>query len=171
MRLPVFFIVMLVAACSGNRGAAPIFPEAAAVGTVRDVLVVTNRVPLDGVMFGPERSFSTSRLQLGVSVPPSRAGGTISDGEDRPDPERDFTLVSRAEIDSRTAFRKKISDVAQSGDGSVTFFTHGYNNTFVEPVYRIAQLAHDLELKGALMTLAWPSRGSALGYQYDTDST
>ncbi|MEO0937373.1 MAG: alpha/beta fold hydrolase [Pseudomonadota bacterium] len=171
MRRLLLSLTLLLAGCASDRGAAPIVPEAARVGTVRDVFVVTNRVPADKEMFGFERAFSPSRLSLGVSVPPNRQPGTVSKGWSRPNPARDFTLVSRTDHPDRASFRRDLAQTVAAKGGTVSMFVHGYNNTFVDPVFRMAQLAHDLELPSALVTLSWPSRANPLGYQYDTDST
>lgn len=47
---------------------------------------------------------------------------------------------------------------------------HGFNNTFAEGTYRIAQMAHDLDLPGTVVHYSWPSAAEPLGYAYDRDS-
>ena len=49
-------------------------------------------------------------------------------------------------------------------------FVHGFNNTFAEGLYRIAQLSHDLDLPRVTVHYSWPSAGQALGYVHDRDS-
>jgi len=52
----------------------------------------------------------------------------------------------------------------------VVVFVHGFNNSFSDAAFRMAQLGHDLELPGAHVSYAWPSRANPLGYGYDQDS-
>ncbi|MEL7097428.1 MAG: alpha/beta fold hydrolase [Pseudomonadota bacterium] len=170
--LIVFSLIALLAACTDDRGVSPIVPEAAQIGTVRDVYVVTNRAPHDTHIFGIERAFSSSYLRLGVSIPPQRTPGTVRNGHSKPNPRADFTLVSRTDHPDRAQFRADLARGVQASQRkAATLFVHGYNNTFVDPVFRLAQLAHDLQLPSALVALSWPSRAQPLGYQYDTDST
>lgn len=150
----------------------PLVPEAAQSGPQRDVFVVTNRKPSETHIFGIERAFTYSYLRFGVSIPVERAPGSVSNGHSKPDPQTDFTLTHRTDHPNRAAFRTDLTRAVRASDeNAATLFVHGYNNTFVDPIFRLAQLAHDLELPSALVALSWPSRAQALGYQYDTDST
>lgn len=172
MRWIVLCLVFVVAGCS-NRTAAPIVPSALSVGTNKTVFVGTTRKQGPEGLFGIERS-SLSLLQLQVSIPPQRTPGTISDGLDKPNPMRDFTIADQHLFSTPSAFRNTLRKDIQS-DGltqdEVTIYVHGFNNSFADTAFRIAQLSHDLDLPGPMATYAWPSRGHPLGYEYDADST
>lgn len=170
MRNYLISIVIVLAACA-PRGEITIDPAAARVGTVHEVLVGTTRATE-----GPERSEDVRYGRVDISVPPQREAGTIKFPEKgkRPDPRTDFIATHRLEYPSREAFRQAVrQQLASTGMRShqdAVIFVHGYNNTFAEGLYRFAQFAHDLELPGAYMHFAWPSRGQALAYAADRDS-
>lgn len=53
---------------------------------------------------------------------------------------------------------------------TVIIFVHGFNNTFAEGLYRMAQLVHDLEMPGVAVHYSWSSAAKPLGYVHDKDS-
>ncbi|MEL7130870.1 MAG: alpha/beta fold hydrolase [Pseudomonadota bacterium] len=172
MRTILFILIFVVAACS-DRTAAPILPEAKTIGTNRTVFVGTTRAMNEAGEFGIGRSPSLNLLQATVSLPPGRALGTVSDGQDRPRPDRDFVLAALDTYTSDDAFRSALSaelSALPPAEQEVTVFVHGFNNSFSNAAFRIAQLAEDLEVPGTHITYAWPSRGNPLGYEYDRDS-
>ncbi len=171
MRLFASLILLLLTACSG-RIIAPLVPDALDVGTPQTVFVATNRAQIEDGHFGYGRSNELQMMRMLVSVPPNRTIGSISDGQESPNPERDFALVQRDLYASVNAFQSGLrASLAKSEDKEIIIYIHGYNNSFADPAFRMAQLSHDLHLNGPVISFAWPSRASALGYQYDTDST
>ncbi|WP_299547897.1 alpha/beta fold hydrolase [uncultured Tateyamaria sp.] len=172
MRAILFVLIFLLAACS-DRTDAPIIPGAKFIGTNRDVFIGTTRSLNGAGEFGIGRSSTLKLLQATVSLPPGRALGSVSDGQDRPKPERDFTLAALGTYDSSDAFRAALAaDLASrpEAEREVTLFVHGFNNSFTNSAFRVAQLAEDLEVPGTHVTYSWPSRGNPLGYEYDQDS-
>ncbi|WP_299203363.1 alpha/beta fold hydrolase [uncultured Tateyamaria sp.] len=172
MRAILFILVLIVAACS-DRTAAPILPEAQLVGKNRDVFIGTTRSMNAAGEFGIGRSASLNLLQATVSLPPGRTLGSVSDGQERPKPDRDFTIAALNIYESNDVFRKALAaDLASHppSERDVTLFVHGFNNSFTNSAFRIAQMAEDLELPGTHVTYSWPSRGNPLGYEYDQDS-
>lgn len=172
MRWLTLLMMILLIGCS-DRTAAPIVPDALNVGVNRTVFIGTTRAKNAAGEFGIGRSQRLSLLQSEVSIPPNREIGTVSDGFDRPKPERDFTLASLSQHNDPQSFTtalKREIDRSSRGRREVTVFVHGFNNSFADAAFRMAQLGHDLELPGALVTYAWPSRANPLGYEYDQDS-
>lgn len=173
---PALAVLAVLAACS-PRGEIRLVPEAAAVGQVQDVFVGTTRGidPATG-SFGPERlRGGVTFARFAVSVPPERELGTIDfPPPGRPaDPAVHFLTVSSRVYDGDTAFRTELAAALRTsrrGTREVTVFTHGFNNTFAEGLYRIAQMRHDLDLPGVAVHYAWPSLGQPLGYVRDRDS-
>ncbi|QRM32002.1 alpha/beta fold hydrolase [Microvirga sp. VF16] len=54
------------------------------------------------------------------------------------------------------------------GDGrSIRLFVHGYNNSFQETVYRLAQITADAHDNRVAVLFAWPSKGRTLSYSAD----
>lgn len=172
MRWFLFFLTFNLVACS-DRTSAPIVPDALSIGTNRTVFVGTTRMEEENGVFGVGRSSTLRLLELDISIPPNREAGTISDGQDTPDPKKDFAIAKRKTLATPQSFQQRLrttlSDLpAQNRE--VTVFVHGYNNSFSDAVFRTAQLSEDLELPGASVAYAWPSRGHILGYEYDNDS-
>ena len=172
MRWVLIFLTFSLVACS-NRTAAPIISSALSIGTNRTVFVGTTRVEEKDGTFGIRRSSELQLLELDISIPPNRTAGTISDGQDNPKPQKDFVIAARNDFGSPLAFQHRLRRLFlnnPSAKREVTVFIHGYNNSFSDAAFRIAQLSEDLDLPGAAITYAWPSRGHPLGYEYDSDS-
>lgn len=173
MRWLLIFVTFSLVACS-NRTAAPIVPSALSIGTNRTVFVGTTRIEEEDGTFGIRRSSQLQLLELDVSIPPNRDAGTISDGQDKPNPQKDFVIAARKDFGSPASFQQHLREQFArnpTAKREVTVFVHGYNNSFADAAFRIAQLSEDLDLPGAAVAYAWPSRGHPLGYEYDNDST
>jgi len=107
-----------------------------------------------------------------VSVPPDRESGTISwpPRSGKIDPSKHFLTTHAGRFQSPGDFRAALSqDMRTHGDEAV-IFVHGFNNTFSEGMYRLAQMSHDLGLPGTIVHYSWPSAAQPLGYVYDRDS-
>ncbi|MCE8005527.1 alpha/beta fold hydrolase [Aestuariivita sp.] len=170
----VFLLVFAVSACATvDRMIAPVVPQAAEVAPTERVFFGTTRAPNPDGALGFGR---TSDLRLGVteiSVPPNRMPGQVSNGGATPDPLVDFVIAEEVGFPSTTAFQRALR--ANPGrrilpEREVTVFVHGFNNSFSDSLFRAAQIQYDLEVPGAMIVYSWPSRGHALGYEYDRDS-
>ena len=164
---------LLLAACV-DRSRAPIMPDAARVGTVQPVLTATLRDPdPDTGWFGPGRADKLRFLQLDVSIPPDRRKGRISRNFANPDPRRDFAIARRTDLATQADFLSQVSgEIAgkPANERDIVLYVHGYNNSFLDGVYRTAQMAHDFDLPAVPVHYAWPSAANPLGYTYDRDS-
>lgn len=172
MRWAILAILAVLSGCS-NRTAAPIVPSALDIGVNKTVFVGTTCQIDDDGTFGIRRSSTLALLELQVSIPPNREIGTISDGLDKPDPERDFVIAQQRQFETQAQFRTRLrQQLGRDGNASneVVVFVHGFNNSFADTAFRVAQLANDLDLPGSVVTYSWPSRGHPLGYEYDADS-
>lgn len=173
MALRLMIIGCLILAACADRVAAPIVPAALQIGSNQTVFVGTTRHEDPAGTFTIKRTPQLQLMQVAVSIPPNRDIGTISDGLEKPRPDRDFVLASRHDFKDAAQFGRALNaDIRASGspEREVTVFVHGYNNSFSDAVFRVAQMANDLELPGSFVSYAWPSRGNPLGYQYDADS-
>ncbi|MEO0503517.1 MAG: alpha/beta fold hydrolase [Pseudomonadota bacterium] len=172
MRLLIVLLMTLLVGCS-DRTAAPIVPQALEVGTNRTVFIGTTRAMNAAGEFGIGRATGLTLLETTVSIPPDREIGSLSDGFDKPRPDRDFVIAAQERHAERASFTRALrQEIDRSGESNreVTLFVHGFNNSFSDAAFRMAQLAEDLEVPGALVSYAWPSRGNPLGYEYDRDS-
>ena len=173
MRWRLLISMAVLMACS-DRTAAPVLPEALNIGINRTVFIGTTRAMNAAGEFGIGRSPTLSLLQSEVSIPPDREIGSLSDGFDKPKPERDFVLASLDRHNDRQSFAaslsREIDRSSEAGRREVTVFVHGFNNSFADSAFRMAQMGHDLDVPGALVSYSWPSRANPLGYEYDQDS-
>lgn len=177
----VIVVMTLLTACA-PRGEVVIDPAAAGVGTVEPVYIGTTRGP-DGKtpgVYGNARHTGLQFARLDVSIPPDRGAGDIvwppkraRADPSKADPNTQFVTVSAERYPSERAFQTDLRAALAKrprGNREAVVFVHGFNNTFAEGAYRMAQLGHDLKLPGVLVHYSWPSKGHPLGYVYDRDS-
>ena len=119
----------------------------------------------DGLNFGVVRvripedhKVGTIRLPGGISI--------FGYQTDPFDPKRHFhirsrQLVTRAEWDG---FVRELKPT------DALVFVHGFNNTFDDAAFRMAQIVWDLDYRGLPVLFSWPSRSGVLDYQYDRES-
>jgi len=176
IRKTALVLLMFLAAACAQRGSITIEPVARQVGKTETIFVGTQRAfdPETG-RFGSERSNKLSFARLDVSIPPDRAPGEIRWPRKgaAPDPQTDFLTERQIVFSDAASFR---SDLRQNMRNETAIkhqaliFVHGFNNTFAEGTYRIAQLSHDLGLPRVTVHYSWPSAGQPLGYVHDRDS-
>ncbi|MFM2391528.1 MAG: hypothetical protein RLZZ437_3083 [Pseudomonadota bacterium] len=168
-------IVLLCVGCA-QRGSITVAPEAVGVGTVVPIFVGTTRTfDVESQTFVSARSETVSFARYDVSVPPDRELGDISfvPRGRAANPAVDFVTTRAEVLANEASFRGGLSAALRArprGDRDAIVFVHGFNNTFAEGLYRLAQLSHDLEFPGVPVHYSWPSRGAALGYVADRDS-
>ena len=168
----VLFAILFIAACV-DRGATVIVPQAMQVGTIRDVHIATIRSPSEDGWFGRDRAEELSFTTLSVSIPPNRQPGRLKAGFANPDPMNEFTVAARHDIETEAAFVAELRQALlrkPANEREITLFVHGYNNSFLDGAYRMAQLYNDLDLPGVPVHYSWPSAANPLGYAYDRDS-
>ncbi|MEL6169511.1 MAG: alpha/beta fold hydrolase [Pseudomonadota bacterium] len=143
-----------------------------APGTLYPVFVATNRLPEAGDL-GPRRDEALRLTKINVSVPAARRPGEIRIGRADTNPALTFHAESATHFSSFSQFRTSLNRELSRrprGQREVIFYVHGFNNTFAEGVYRLAQLKHDLRLPAVGVHFSWPSSANPLGYGYDRDS-
>lgn len=168
--------LVFLAAC-GPRGEITYDPSAKGVGASRTIFVGTTRaIDTETGVFGRERQRGDPQFaRFAVSVPPGREPGEITwPRRGRPvDPQRDFVTTSAHVYPGAPAFRAELSRelaAEPSHQRDVVVFVHGFNNTFAEGLYRIAQLDNDMDLPAAVVHYSWPSSANLLDYVGDGDS-
>jgi esterase/lipase superfamily enzyme len=141
------------------------------------VWFATNRKPnaqLNG--FTVERHDSITRGRVEVFIPAAHRVGEIGnpfwERLRRLDLRDDHLKVLTVENQEKDAFYADIHDrmklVTENGDEPhALVFLHGFNCGFEEAAIRAAQLACDLDVRGATAFFSWPSRGSAVAYPVD----
>ncbi|ETD88084.1 alpha/beta hydrolase [Rhodobacter capsulatus] len=170
-RLLVVAAFLALISCA-PRGEIAYTPEPSA--DIRPVFVGSTRGldPETGAEFGHSRSETLQRARFDVSVPPDRGTGQLSyplQGR-KIDPRKDFVLAGSQKYPGAEAFQAALRQSLKKSGGEAVVFVHGFNNTFAEGLYRLAQMGVDFGLPKTLVYYAWPSRGQLLGYAYDRDS-
>jgi esterase/lipase superfamily enzyme len=176
MRRAITVLLAVALAACGQRGQITYDPSVPDVGTRQEIFVATSRT-LDRTIgdFTATRVPSDNYARFVVQVPPDRKPGKIGwPGQFRkPDPRRDFLTVDRDFYADRADFSADLARALGAlppGQREVRVFVHGFNNTFAEGLYRLAQLDKDLGFPGLSVHYAWPSKAKPLGYFADRDS-
>jgi len=143
------------------------------VGKV-DMLVATTRERSknEALRYSGERGEDIRLDNIVVSIPPAdrRQPGEIQwPRGTRPDPQTAFVVSKANEMteDGAMDWFKRTSGSKRQ----VLIFVHGFNTTYADAVLRFAQITHDIRTDAAPVLFTWPSRGSALEYVYDREST
>jgi esterase/lipase superfamily enzyme len=108
-----------------------------------------------------------------LTVPENRTVGSIP----RPgflsaeNPERHYILHEVNQEDEASFVARLSETIAADTRRQLLVFIHGFNVTFVDAVYRTAQIAADLDFSGAAALFSWPSVAdlSKNGYIADID--
>ncbi len=130
----------------------------------KDVFFATTRVPSDnGQLFNGTHSDDASFGIVRVGVPAAHQPGQLELANGQPDPDRHWHTQAVTEIDTVDAFAKASTE----GQPGAMIFVHGYNNTFIESIYRYAQIAHDTALPDAAIQFFWASAGKPSAYLAD----
>ena len=160
-------MMLAIAACAPRPAAQRAAPSPLA--SIERVFVATERdLGALGPSFGRTRPSGLQYLSVDVSVPPTHRPGHVEWPEGPPDAATDMVVTdSRVYKDGRAmvgAMRRRMP-------GRETLvFVHGYNNTFSDSVYRMAQISTDFDVDGPGVVFSWPSAGDPRGYAYDRDS-
>ncbi len=121
-----------------------------------------------------EDRYTSDLGQVTVSVPLRRERGTMHTerwwkGEFIPDPVKHFVLTDIDPQAEGEYFQHVRGRVTSDPDKSAFVFIHGYNTTFERAALRTAQIAHDLQFKGAPIFYSWPSDAIKTAYFVDRD--
>lgn len=83
------------------------------------------------------------------------------------DPQKHIMLTELTLLSQRDFVTHVHYAIDASSGHDALVFVHGYNNTFADGCRRTAQIAHDLEFRGAPILYSWPSAGGAAKYLED----
>jgi esterase/lipase superfamily enzyme len=148
------------------------------IKALQPVLFATNRMVADGTaiqldFITSDRSTQTTFGRVVVSVPKDHLIGNV---------ERPkfiwYELSMEKESDSKHFRIKQLSRIqrdefiseVKSDAKSAMVFIHGYNVSFMDAVFKAAQIAYDANFPGAVVTFSWPSRANLASYDYDRES-
>ncbi len=164
-------------------------PEPAETFATIRVYYGTNRRPAGGTRPADRYGTDEGPLSYGfcdVSIPAHHRAGELESPrlwrlEVRENPQRHVVVLSVAPVPQPQFFSELQRTVWESLEwrsspegttvmgGEAFVFVHGFNNTFEDAVRRTAQIAHDLQFRGAPIVYSWPSQGSATLRSYQED--
>lgn len=166
--------VVALAGCSALPGLIDRSPQAASGGATERIFVATVRSTEGITAIKAERSDGLTFAAFGVSVPPTHEPGrTPQQSSVVPNPIRDFMLAGQDNFTSADGFGKAVSSFASShyGDPSEAIvFVHGFNTSFVDGIYQLAQIGADIETPASMVLYSWPSNDRIIDYLHDLDS-
>ncbi len=143
-------------------------------GTPHQVFVATNRQKDEsGEIYNGKRSTTVSYDAYTVSVPPTHKPGKVEWAKGKPDPKTDFVTTVQLKFDGSPAFKSAVNDAVKGKQGpgrEAVVFVHGFNTSYSEGVYRLAQIKHDFKMPGVAVHFSWPSAAETRYYAYDRDS-
>jgi esterase/lipase superfamily enzyme len=106
-----------------------------------------------------------------ISIPPTHKATQIEWPESKPNPQTSFVVTDRKTLPNLAMSGGRTSSGHRvTGKRDILIFVHGYNYTFAESLFRLAQVAVDGNLQEVPILFAWPSAASALGYVADKDA-
>lgn len=162
-----------LAGCGGPAHEGLLTPVAAPAGVGKriDIEVASSRLRgANPYSFGFGRSHLLNYQAVSVSIPPLHRQGVVElPSRQMADPAATLAALSNQPSTS-AEFERRVAAAAAASGGDVSVFVHGFNTTYEEAVFRLAQLAHDSELRGASVLFTWPSRGRVLDYLTDRES-
>ncbi|PDT16905.1 esterase [Rhizobium sp. J15] len=168
------FLLLILTSCGHPEGVmTPVSTSLSTAQTSKvDMLVATTRSPSGdpATLFNGERSSKPHLTQISISIPAKRETGTVQWPKRLPpDPATDFAVTNVQQIDTvaqgRVWFRQHVKG------GHALVFIHGFNNTYEDSVFRLAQIVHDSKMQATPILFTWPSRAEITAYQYDKEST
>lgn len=175
-RLLFLLVLLTLAGCAPRPGpevlsvvpAEPVAPRTVTID------IVTNRQP-DAASGGYTdlRSADLSLERVTISVPPDHQPMQIEWPRGKPDPARSFALTGRESLPLRDVASARVDAKGAGrppGRRDVVIFVHGYNYSFQESLFRLAQLVVDGDLEESPVLFAWPSAASVTGYVADRDA-
>ena len=124
--------------------------------------------------------FTATDRALAATQPPVYGGGRgpmtyeryvldADEGDVAPSADAGFAVVARQRLD-RAGFLDRVGDLAAQPDHKIVVFVHGYNNSYQEAVFRLADLAREVRQQAVPVLFSWPSEATVTGYVSDRDS-
>ncbi|WP_180982460.1 alpha/beta hydrolase [Methylocella silvestris] len=165
---------LMVAACASHPSNVLLPTAATAKGaaTVNMLVMSTrSRSSAPGEIYDGERAEGRSLLNLVVSVPQDgvrRIGEIQWPRSQQPDAQHEFATLAINDIAPEQVDKWFLNVAAKRR--KVLVFVHGFNNSFEEAAYRLAQIVHDSGTDAAPILFTWPSRDRPFEYLYDKES-
>jgi esterase/lipase superfamily enzyme len=105
-------------------------------------------------------------LQM-IGVPPAHEPGKVERAAfGSEDPQEHFTMRSRRGLDETAFFAELASHISGriGSNRDVLLYVHGFNTSYDEARFRLAQIVDDARFGGVAVLYTWPAAGSLLDY-------
>jgi esterase/lipase superfamily enzyme len=105
-------------------------------------------------------------LQM-IGVPPGHQPGKVERAAfGSEDPQEHFTMRSRRGLDETAFFAELASHISGriGSNRDVLLYVHGFNTSYDEARFRLAQIVDDARFGGVAVLYTWPAAGSLLDY-------
>ncbi|MGI3163405.1 alpha/beta hydrolase [Pseudooceanicola sp. 200-1SW] len=167
-RLTLLISLALLAACAPRPGPEVLAPHPEAAATAPRMIRVyaaSNRAAVTGYENLP--AFATTYRYYDISVPPEAPGEQIAYPEGpSPDPARSYVVLDSGVL-TRAAFLAATRGGRGGPEGEAGLYIHGYNTSYQEALFRLAQIAVEADAGVAPVLFSWPSTGKPLEYEGD----
>jgi esterase/lipase superfamily enzyme len=165
-------LAIVLSACAGRPGPEVLAPVSTTEPGARLVTVYVattrERAAPDENVFTSGRAPALNFAEFTISIPPGHRAGEIEWPTSRPDPATSFVTIRQAALDE-SEFRRRVGRAGRAGH-DVGVFVHGYNYSFQESLFRLAQLSADSTAETIPVLFAWPSEAAVTGYVADKDA-
>ena len=170
LAIAMMFAVILACTLAGcaSRPDATVLRATPVTLAKREVVLLsaTNRQQAPDGGFGGDRADMLTFEKYILSVPPDHKASVIEYPGTTPNPLSDFVVTSRTRLS-----KDRLLAAAAAGDGTIGLFVPGYNYSYQEGLFRLAQIASDANLKAIPILFSWPSQAKATAYLADKDSS
>ncbi|WP_232453167.1 alpha/beta hydrolase [Burkholderia ubonensis] len=151
--------------------------SADAAYVVQKVYFGTDRLvtgPASAPVFSTTRADHLTYGEVHVSIPRNHKQGELESPsvwllQFQADPGKHITLLRTATLAGDAFWSALRQNLHASPRRSVLVFVHGFNVSFDDAARRTAQMAFDLQFRGATIFFSWPSRGKLSQLAYSAD--
>lgn len=176
-RFPAFFLLIFVVigqvSCASRPDGRVLVPVSDADPNGRIVRVyfaTTRTAATPGPGYTAEPALHTTYGYYDISIPSRHLPGTIAWPRSKPDPKRDF-VVTESGVLSRNDFLAAVGkDKTRRSAPRTDIFVHGYNKSFQESLFRLAQVSVDSSSNTVPVLFSWPSEGKPFEYIADKEA-
>ena len=172
----LLMLLVAVAGCAPRPGpeALSVIPQDQSAPQQVSITVATNRARDAATgAYSDARSPTLTYEAFTISIPPQHEVAQIEWPKAKPDPQMSFAVTHRKVLPALaldTSPSRSGATASSTGKRDILIFVHGYNYSFAESLFRLAQIAADADLKEQPILFAWPSAASITGYVADKDA-
>ncbi|WGI23553.1 alpha/beta fold hydrolase [Amylibacter sp. IMCC11727] len=169
VRAVALLLAVTLMACSGPERI-DFVPTDSANTTTREIFVATTRQADGPTDFSAKRTSRLNYARYDISIPPIHVEGKIEWPGRNPNPATDFVTKNVTPYDSALTFGRALNANAARNTDTAIIYVHGYNTSFAEGTYRLAQISHDMQDRNTVIHYSWPATENSLEYIRDRDS-